>query len=764
MFFSLKPKLFSPLTWWIFISYLLVLGYFNYVDFYNNHFFSTGIHIVIYNFLRVFFIFSLLWLFYATGDRILRLLGQNLYNSSTNLESALLAFFTGVGFLHIILFIMGLLGLYTRLLMGLGTLLIFVISLPQLDKWITFFYTHKKKVYYPGIFLIAIPFFALLLVKGLYPSGGHDYYTHYFHFYRTVTQTGSILPNNVWYQFYYSKGAALFFLSMLLTDPLAPQLASMAMIIAATGIVFSILNRNTRWRMLPWLGVALYLGFLVYTPGPLENLLQGGWGDLEKPHEPAAVLTLAMLWISINLIQTKKHLLWGFSLLFTLSALILVSPAMAFFTGIYLSMIALYFFIKKNKAAFFWSLACVLATGAWLMTIWIINYCCTGLPDDQKLLAFWPIARLDKMRSWGALLEMFLAHWYRTVQVANQLPLNLNILPKLLTYLRFDVWLPLLLCTIFLFTMNLVPHKIRSLTLQSLDKCSLAVSGSFLMMIAFLLLFVGRDQPISLYRFTSFTYAPMLCFCLLLASASIRKEIVGILITILFAGFFYWQLTTPIIKIVTGYYDYSNIHNIFLNSVRFIKGKYSLADAYQNQQGWPGRMPWGGIYPPAKKVWELLPRGTRVWSMNVHTYCMLPDCCLEGFMSYILSPHADSIFYANPSSAKTFLKAEHLNYFFYSRSLSFTDALPWAPLFSPAHIADYLGIAWTDGDNTLLTWKENSSSPITKLWLKQYKETIATSSVVNSFPYEALKIAFNRAHDKNRLAGSQFPWYQTGWK
>src|SRR5581483_4281714 len=71
---------------------------------------------------------------------------------------------------------------------------------------------------------IAIAVAIFLLVKGLYPGGGHDYYNHYFQFYKRVIDTGSILPNDVWYHFYYSKGAGLYFLGMLLTDPLAPQL------------------------------------------------------------------------------------------------------------------------------------------------------------------------------------------------------------------------------------------------------------------------------------------------------------------------------------------------------------------------------------------------------------------------------------------------------------------------------------------------------------------------------------------------------------
>ena len=150
-------------------------------------------------------------------------------------------------------------------------------------------------------------------------------------------------------------------------------------------------------------------------------------------------------------------------------------------------------------------------------------------------------------------------------------------------------------------------------------------------------------------------------------------------------------------------YSSRSFRHITANGLRFVGGHYSLADAYQHQDGWPGRMAWGGIYPAALTVWKMLPRNTPIWSLHTHTYCMLPDCRMEGYMSYRFSRHMTDIYYGRPEQAKKWLQSENHNYFFIANSLPMTDPLPRTPLFSPENISKYLGIVWTDGNSTLLT-------------------------------------------------------------
>jgi hypothetical protein len=136
---------------------------------------------------------------------------------------------------------------------------------------------------------------------------------------------------------------------------------------------------------------------------------------------------------------------------------------------------------------------------------------------------------------------------------------------------------------------------------------------------------------------------------------------------------------------------------------------------------------------------------------------------METYPSYRMSKEAPLIFYGQPQEAKTVLSKEGLNYFFFSHDLNLTDPLPLAPLFSPAHIADYFGIVWTNGKGSLLTWKEQANSPITASWIAEYQQSIDHSRIIQSFPYESIQSALAILAKKSRLEKSDVPWYHAGW-
>ena len=162
--------------------------------------------------------------------------------------------------------------------------------------------------------LIAAELAALLVIKGLYPDGGHDYYTHYFYYFEAVIRNHGLWPNNVWYHYYYDKGAGLYFRGMLLTDPLAPQLVTFTFFVAATSALYLTLRRIAAGTLWPFVGVALFIGIYIYTPG-LAFIYQanGGWGEFEKTHELTAALVIAAFWMTaemLSLAKGKAQRLW----------------------------------------------------------------------------------------------------------------------------------------------------------------------------------------------------------------------------------------------------------------------------------------------------------------------------------------------------------------------------------------------------------------------------------------------------------------------
>ena len=167
---------------------------------------------------------------------------------------------------------------------------------------------------------------------------------------------------------------------------------------------------------------------------------------------------------------------------------------------------------------------------------------------------------------------------------------------------------------------------------------------------------------------------------------------------------------------------------------RFADGRYSIYGGYKDESGMPGMPPWGGVFPPMLKAWRLTGPETRIWSFDVWSYCMLPGCRPEGMFSFRVSPHTPDVFFGAPDVAKKILQNEGLNYFFLSFSMDDRDYLSCIPLLSPDHIAENVGIKWTDGTSYLLSWLGPGVAPLTPEWLEQYRVYVGKSPWISCNP------------------------------
>src|SRR5262249_61353799 len=100
----------------------------------------------------------------------------------------------------------------------------------------------------------------------LSPGGGHASFPLYSPFSRGLVANGNLGPTDAWYEYYYPKGAGLYFLAMLLTDPLAPQLVTACMMAAAALVLFLFCRQAAPATAWPWAAVALVLFVSIYTP------------------------------------------------------------------------------------------------------------------------------------------------------------------------------------------------------------------------------------------------------------------------------------------------------------------------------------------------------------------------------------------------------------------------------------------------------------------------------------------------------------------
>lgn len=733
------------------VFYAGLLYWFDSVDFYDRHFFDHGVLVRFYNLARLLFIPYFAWTIYAVGAAATTMIfGRGGFFDLPAWERYPVGFLSGAGIGHVVMFALGSAGLDIKpVAVGLA-LAVMVLSIPHLAAClrgaadaISLRFQQKENIAPVAMVALALVavLAAFLLAKGLYPAGGHDYYNHYFQFYKRVVETGSIQPNDVWYQFYYSKGLGLFFLAMLLTDPLAPQLVATAFIGTGAAIVFAFLRRTTSARLLPVIGAVLYILLLIYTPGPHDNMVQGGWGDLEKPHEIMAVMILGLVWIAYRIFDDAVGPLgpWQLALHATIAGVAIVTLPMAVISGAYMAVYVLWFAVWRD-GKILRPLAAGVTTALCLLVALAVNYAYTGLALDEAILYLWPITDLRRLAHWGVLFEVVELHRAHTGLLANRVPWSWSTLPLTFKFLRLELLWPLAAGPLLVIAYLLRNAASRERLYRSFNAPAWRALALFAIIVIMAALFGGgRAQPISFYRLSSFSFGPMLCAALLLwhfdfdercRAKAARSLALTMMMALAGSGYAAAAQRDKVAEIC------GNLSKIFANARHLWRGEFSLKDAYQNQQGWPGRMPWGGIYPGVETAWRIVSPGTRIWSFHIHSYCMLPDCNLQGFMSFRFSRNWASVYFGTPERAAAVLKSEGLDYFFFSTELRLEDTLPHAPLFSPKVIGQYLAVRWTDGTSYLLTWPGPDTKPIDQHFIDAYAKAAAESSIYRAFPYE----------------------------
>jgi hypothetical protein len=432
-------------------------------------------------------------------------------------------------------------------------------------------------------------------------------------------------------------------------------------------------------------------------------------------------------------------------------ATIFITLQLGFLIGLYLAGFVLWFAVKRQ-----WRQASIPLFGGVTAAITMaamlgINYDLTGLPLDQSVLLTWPVVDLAKVAQWGAVFETIDLDKRMLELSASAASWSRTLFWLVPCYLRLELWWPLIgVASIFGGyrivssgnTKNSASTAIRPVIWALFWFCGTVVVAA--------LVGGGRSQVVTFYRLTSFSYAPTLCLGLAIwhfglgdccrdRLRSIKTILAGSLSAMLLIGIAVEGKRTGELERITDAVD-----SIADNAVALWSGRYSVADAYQNQQGWPGRMPWGGIYPGLTPAWRLLPPFTRVWSLHVWTYCMLPNCNFQGYFSFVFSPRWRTVYFGAPEAGRAALQAENLNYFFFSNNMEITDPIGHTPLFSPDNIAKYLAIRWTDGSNYLLTWPGPDTRPLDDGFISAYRELTLKSDTYSRFDVKEWKTIANQ--------------------
>jgi hypothetical protein len=353
----------------------------------------------------------------------------------------------------------------------------------------------------------------------------------------------------------------------------------------------------------------------------------------------------------------------------------------------------------------------------------------------------WPFANVEKLDRWGVLPEVLMLQWGRMGLVNESMPLSSKFVQFLIQSCRLDLLAPFFVGGLIV-AIAAIRARMYTVARDTVTASSHAavLSAASLTFIA-LALVTGRAQPVSFFRYASFMVpiailAGIALWTLPISSAPVwlRRAVRD-------------RRTPPAVLAITLVAIFAAasqrvrlFDTVLPRAWHFAIGTYSLDTAYTLQTGWPDK-PWGAIYPGARGAFAIAGPRTPIWSMHATSYCMLPGCRIEGADSFKIGAGWDRLMFGTPEQGREVLHSAGIDYFLFSRELPVQDYLPLSPLLRPDNIARHLGIRWTDGVTSLLTWAGPDTVPLDPAWVAAYGRATAA---VHGFPYADMQMIFAR--------------------
>lgn len=754
-----------------------VLAWFNVVDFYNKHFFDTGLIVVANQAVRVLLLGIVLWAIYAVGAFTLPWLHAGPISGIPPAERAVAGFSIGIAIWHVALLFLGVGGLYTREVAAALVGAVLVASAlhfaavaraacrrigPALRK----LHGPERDPQLLGIAIAGLVAAWLMVTRGLYPGGGGDYYTHYFYFGLEVLKNHDLAPNDVWYHFYYSRGYGLSFLGMLLSDPEAPGLMTFGCMLFGALALAVLARRVAPASLWPACIAGLYLAFYIV------GIALRGEGELQKGHERVTALIVILL-VSQCLAKGASTRLWTVVTAACGVSVAIIAQPFGAVLAVYFGLLMVVEVVRRrwNGAIRAFWLAATIGGAIAAMMGW--SYAATGLPTDQALDFMLRFANIERLDAWGVLPQIALVAWIRDNYLHEAQDWVGATVENLRYFLRLNELAAIIGISGGLLAAALVIKVRRWLSERQPFEASLAaLSGSdispaavlwraipFTAFFAAIAVVAGHGQAGSFERASTFFFPLFLVVCMALslwASARIPFQFV--------AGSATWQ--QPVLWCVATVLLWSASAHWLERTFRatvyglsYMVGRYSLATAYQHIED--SGLKFGGINPEALKAYRQVPPGTPIWSTTIDAYCMVPGCWMESVASFKMSGRLDEIVTAAPERSKQLLKEAGYNYFLVLDDAILLVLLPYSPLFSLENIGTYFGLKWSDGVGFLLTWREDSAEPISDEFFEVYWRLLSKrehpwfrfSKLVPQLP-----AATQALRDKGWGEAAAFPW------
>lgn len=718
--------------------YLSVLWVFDYVNFYETNFETSGAKVVFYNISRLLIVAGLGWVIFCLGSYITSLVSKfgnpRHKHNIFSLDSVIASSFAGYFIAQLICYVAGIFGLLAKEIVLIGYSIICLATIPRVRQCITFTSLvnwKQSENKYVVTFLCAL-ILLVTLVRGLYPLGGHDVYTHYFDYYSDVINTGSLGPHSAWQHFFYSKGLTVFFLASHLSDLLAPGLVTSMLFALGALTMFNILRCAGAQVSITFFGVILFALFFVI-----------GVDEFEKQHPTVAILILGMVWALMKMdLSSQRSPVVVVALFATSTSIILITLQTFFLLAMFFGGVAAVMLLSRNWASARVCFSLVVCNFITVITICAIDYHLAGMPHEQFIVATWDYFDLNKLKALAMLGPVIDMHYtFKLISAGNpsDIPfLSFEHFKLIWKYLRLNLWWPLAIPLPFLLIVSWVAFKIRVISYACLRK--IFIPFWFLICLIAVGVVAGTAQHFSIYRLMSMAYAITLIVILFVWSDLFRQSsrdknftaqtlsFVSLLFSlVIFVPVMIKSSDRPEYRWNIQYRGNNGIglNTILENSSAFLSGKYSIKDAYQNQLGWEAKHPTGGLFPPMYEAYKVVGKGTTIVSFHLHDYCMAPSCKVYRPVSQTLGKNWQTRYeyeQGSAQSAKKSLLAENIDYFFISFELPIWAKRHNKELFTPSNMKRELGVIWHDDNSYLLTWKNDSTAELSDAFLDRFSE------------------------------------------
>jgi hypothetical protein len=657
----------------------------------------------------------------AVGLLVLRpFMRQQLGIQIGALPAMLVATFAGLAAIRLFIFPLGLIGLLRiELLVPIIALVLWFARRDLACLMWDLFYKVLSVVsaanrvqFAAGVFLVsavAVVLFAVALFNVLYINNDNlDYITHYGPYYDLVITSHNTLPNDVWYQFFYSKGEGVGFTSMILTDRQGKQVSAFLCFLIACIAIFDLMRKEFKSSLWATAGVMIIMSIFAVNDA----------GSFEKHHAAVASVLVAITYSAYHFFAADEnnYRIWSASGVISIMSLaILSAPAVAYAWIVVGGLVMAALISKRWRLAFNLTMWVALS-GVLIVIVLAINYLVAGLPEITPFTLWLHWLDRGKFGTWASphLLDYL-------VQGSSDLEKG-SITTRLygaVSALRLDkiasiaAWAPKVLLAASIASIPLValqrkwPRELGILSLIAALFCVSVILGCIVV-----------RQPVSVYRasfFSVFFVTPLVLFVPIYLVRRLTKETMASFITVCF-------LCIVAIKAIIGanHIDPQRIDA----RLSFLTGRNSLADAFALEFGVPPAL-YDLRYRFGKNDQWLYLRAT-----NEAGLAHFIGRGIETEVSYSLGPKWHDIVYGEASQAKAELIRQGINYFLVQIDESPFGALPFCKLFQPQTLAQYMRVVDRAGSFVLLTWRDQQNETIdesTALFVKEWTKTLTSA-------------------------------------